>query len=1041
MRFKPSSAIGACASATCLLAMFIVAMVVAFPASAQASFGVKKFDLAFPNVDGSPVTQAGSHPFAVTNVLDFNTAIDPGYGEVPDGAVKDLEVQLPEGLIGDPGAVPRCSSADFINFNAETKIPSCSNSSAVGVINLRLLFNLGDPVFISAPVYNLFPPPGVVQKLGFIAYGVPVTLEFTLNPNPPYNVVVSLQDIAQPLPVLDSVLTIWGDPASPLHDSERGSCIKDDPVPEEGIHTTGESCPADVAEAPFVTLPTSCAGPLTTSYEADSWQEPGAFVKGSVETHDSSTPPEPLGLSGCSKLNFSPTIAAAPTSVAAQSPTGLDFSLNVHDEGLTSPTGLSQADIKKAVVTLPEGMTANPSLAEGLGVCTEEDLARETVNSAPGEGCPNESKIGTVEVETPIVEEPLKGSLFIAKPYANPFNSLLAMYFVFRNPTLGVIIKQPAHIEPNPVTGQLVTVVENIPQLPFSHFTLHFREGARSPLVTPAACGTYNATAELTPWSGGAPVTTSSAFQIIAGTNAGPCPAGGVPPFAPQVTTGTLNNSAGSYSQFDLRIGRNDGEQELTRFSTTLPPGLTGNLTGIPFCPDGAIEAARNVTGTQETSSPSCPAASEIGHTIVGAGVGPTLAQTPGKIYLAGPYHGAPLSIVSITSATVGPFDLGTVVIRFALQINPTTAQVEISAAGSDPIPHIIDGIVVNVREIHAYIDREKFILNPTSCAPMSIQNTISGAGADFTNPADQVPVLVSSPFQAADCSSLKFTPKFAVSTSGKTSKANGASLSVKLSFPSGSLGTQANIAKVKVDLPKQLPSRLTTLQKACTAAQFSANPAGCPAASVVGYAKAITPLIPVPLEGPAYFVSHGGEAFPSLIMVLQGYGIKIDLVGSTFISKTGITSSTFKAVPDQPVTSFELTLPEGKYSALAANGNLCTSKLTTPSEFTGQNGTMSTQNTPVTVTGCPTTLSFKQMIKKRTLSLAVYAPAAGRVTAAGQGLTSKITTAKGQGPLTITLKQKKAGKLKTTIKITYTPSTGRDRKKQTKSAKLRFKQ
>ena len=516
-----------------------------------------------------------------------------------------------------------------------------------------------------------------------------------------------------------------------------------------------------------------------------------------------------------------------------------------------------------------------------------------------------------------------------------------------------------------------MTTVENIPQLPFSHFTLHFREGSRSPLVTPPACGTYNTKAVLTPWSGGEPVTTTSAFQIISGTNAGPCPAGGTPPFAPQALAGTLNNNAGNYSQFDLRITRKDGEQELTRFSTIMPPGLTGNLNGIPFCSDSAIETARHKTGAQENNEPSCPAASQIGHTLVGAGVGGVLAWAPGKVYLAGPYNGAPLSVVSVTSATVGPFDLGTVVIRFALRINPSTAQVEIDSAGSDPIPHIIQGIVVNVREIHAYIDRDKFILNPTNCNPLSIQNTVSGAGANLTTPADDVPITLTSPFQAADCSNLAFKPSFNVATSGKTSKANGASLTVKLAYPTAPQGTQANIRSVKVELPKQLPSRLTTLQKACTAAQFDANPAGCPAASVIGHARAITPILPVPLEGPAYFVSNGGEAFPNLIMVLQGYGITIDLVGDTFISKAGVTSSTFKTVPDQPVSSFELTLPQGPYSALTANGNLCTSKLTMPTEFVGQNGSLLNQTTKVNVTGCP---KVKVLTRAQKLALALKA-------------------------------------------------------------------
>ena len=962
---------------------FLVLAYGVLAAPAGASFGLEKFDVTYANQDGSPATQAGSHPFQMTTSVYFNK-LSPTQA---DEEVKDFTAEQIAGLIADPTAVPRCSNADFLTFVSGGSVSNCPDSTALGYAATQITFT-GN----YAAVYNLVPPPGVALKIGFIALNTPVTIEVGLKHSYPYNGRAVVTNTPQSVSVLASVITLWGDPADPAHDPYRGHCVSSEnqtgPVLIEGggfpQPDSYGNCTTNAPDIPLLTLPRACQGPLTTSYATDSWQHPGVslldgepdltdpnWVTGQVLTHDNSEPANPIGMTGCAKLGFSPTTTAQPTSEAAQSPTGLDFGLNVHDEGLISPTGLAQSDIKKTVVTLPEGMTANPSLAEGLNVCSEEDLARETVNSLPGEGCPNESKIGTVEVESPLIEEPLKGSLFIAKPYANPFDSLLAIYFVIKNPTLGIIIKQPAKVVPDPQTGQLVTTVENIPQLPFSHFTLHFREGSRSPLVTPPACGTYNTKAVLTPWSGGEPVTTTSAFQIISGTNAGPCPAGGIPPFAPQALAGTLNNNAGNYSQFDLRIARKDGEQELTRFSTIMPPGLTGNLNGIPFCPDAAIETARHKTGAQENTEPSCPGASQIGHTLVGAGVGGVLAWAPGKVYLAGPYNGAPLSIVSVTSATVGPFDLGTVVIRFALRINPSSAQVEIDSAGSDPIPHIIQGIVVNVREIHAYIDRDKFILNPTNCNPLSIQNTINGAGTNLTTPADDVPVTLTSPFQAADCSNLAFKPSFNVTTSGKTSKANGASLTVKLAYPTAPQGTQANIRSVKVELPKQLPSRLTTLQKACTAAQFDANPAGCPAASVIGHARAITPILPVPIEGPAYFVSNGGEAFPNLIMVLQGYGITIDLVGDTFISKAGITSSTFKTVPDQPVTSFELVLPQGPYSALTANGNLCTSKLSMPTEFVGQNGSLLNQNTKVNVTGCP---KVKVLTRAQKLALALKA-------------------------------------------------------------------
>ncbi|MFZ1927182.1 MAG: hypothetical protein WAU42_13700, partial [Solirubrobacteraceae bacterium] len=620
--------------------------------------------------------------------------------------------------------------------------------------------------------------------------------------------------------------------------------------------------------------------------------------------------------------------------------------------------------------------------------------------SIAGEGCPNESKLGTVEMESPLLAQKIHGSLYIAQPYENPFpepqaghpgGTLVALYIVAKNPETGILVKVAGKVVPNPVTGQLTTIFENIPQLPFNHFNFHFREGAQAPLISPPTCGTYTTRAQLTPWS--APMTSateSSSFTITKGAGGGACPTGGVPPFKPGIISGVVNNNAGSFSPFYLHLTRTDGEQEISGFSTNLPAGLTGNLSGIPFCPEAGIEAARHKSGAQEEANPSCPAASQIGHTLVGTGVGSVLSYVPGKIYLAGPFHGAPLSIVSITSAVVGPFDLGTVVLRFGLDIDPTTARVNVTPTSSEPIPTIIDGIVTHVRDIRVYIDRSNFILNPTSCNPMSIASTLDApSGASAT---------VTSPFQDSNCQALKFAPQFKVSTSGKTSRAQGASLHVQLTYPTGALGHYANIAKVKVDLPRQLPSRLTTLQKACTEAQFEANPAGCPAESRVGQAKAVTPLIPEPLEGPAYFVSHGGAKFPELVMVLQGYGFTIDLHGETFINKEGITSSTFASVPDQPIGSFELTLSEGKYSALAANGNLCAptktvtvkkkvtvkskghkktvtrkvkqttaGSLVMPTAFVAQNGTEIHQNTPISVTGCAKATTKKTKKAKKT--------------------------------------------------------------------------
>ncbi len=451
----------------------------------------------------------------------------------------------------------------------------------------------------------------------------------------------------------------------------------------------------------------------------------------------------------------------------------------------------------------------------------------------------------------------------------------------------------------------------------------------------------------------------------------------------------------------------------------------------VERCPD-----AQAATGA-------CPAGSKIGSVTVAAGPGssplwiPQPGKAPTSVFLTGPYKGAPFGLSIVVPAQAGPFDLGNVVVRAAIHIDPVTAQVSVA---SDLLPQILEGVPVSYRTVHVDIDRSGFMFNPTNCNPMTIAasaTSIKGAVANLTDR-----------FQAADCASLAFKPAFKVSTSAKTSKANGASLNVKLIPPAegpqtnaGSSRTEANLAQVKVELPKALPSRLTTLQKACIEAQFATNPAGCPPESIVGAAVAHTPLLDNPLTGPAYFVSHGGKAFPQLILVLQGEGITIDLAGDTFISKAGITSSTFATIPDVPVSSFELNLPQGKYSALTANTNLCAQKLVMPTTFTAQNGTQTHQTTPITVEGCSTTLTItSHTVKGHTLTLSVYAPAAGKLTATGKELKPASKTAKGHETLTLKLTQKTTGKLRTTVRVTYTPTTGKQRKKQTKTLTVKFK-
>lgn len=904
--------------------------------------------------------QAGGHE-------DLTTSFDFGH----DGAghtyndVRSTVVSLPAGLVGSAAAVPTCPTADLLSQHGATS--ECPVDTQVGTISFDLTFEKV-PVRATFGVFNMeVTTPGVAAELGFNAFILSEVLPVRVRPGDT-GLTVTAPDIENVGEAHAVSVTIWGVPGAHEHDAERGmSCI---PEPLTALVATckGGGKSVSTPARPFLSMPTACPGvPLEATLEADSWEEPSVWSKASTT----------LGpVTGCERVPFQPAIEATPTTSLAESPSGLDLSLVV-PQSWEKPEVTATSDLKDTVVTLPEGYTVNPSAGSGLLGCTPEQFAAETASNAPGAGCPEQSKIGTVEAQTPLLDEDAKGAVYIASPYNNPFASLLAMYIVLKIPQRGVIVKVAGEVSPDPVTGRLTTVFDDNPQVPFSRLTLRLRQGATSPLVSPPLCGPYTIHASLTPWSAPLePRLLESSFAITQGVHGGACPTGATPPLHPSVISGSTNNNAGAYSPFYLRIYREDGEQELTRFSTIMPPGLTGNLTGIPFCPDAAIEAARHATGTGELEHPSCPAASEIGRTLVGAGVGGTLAWTPGKVYLAGPYNGVGLSLVSITSATVGPFDLGTVVIRFALRINPVTSQVEIDPAASDQIPHIIDGIVVHVRDIRAYIDRPNFMLNPTSCAPMKIQNTITGTS---------LPATITTPYQAADCRALAFKPKFEVTVTGKTSKQNGAGMTVHLTYPKAPLGTQTNIHAVKVELPIQLPSRLTTLQKACPEDTYNQNPAACPTTSIVGHATATTPILPVPLTGPAYFVSHGSKKFPELVILLQGYGITIQLNGETHISHKGITTSTFHALPDQPVNTFTLTLPQGPNSALAANGNLCKPtlkktihKTTTrrihghthrihktihktihlkhlhiPTTITAQNGTTTHKNTTITITGC----------------------------------------------------------------------------------------
>jgi hypothetical protein len=938
--------------------------------TAAPLFGVEAFSI-IPEEEGGEVdTRAGSHPLQLTATINLNQTADP---LKPPALARNLQFKLPPGLVGNATSVPQCSEVNFTDVAEGGVGDECPGNTAIGVASVTIdepnNFKL---VTFPVPLFNLVPAKGEPARFGFEVAHATVTLTTSVRTGADYGVTVSVNNITQLTNFLAATTTFWGVPGDPIHDQSRGwGCLDGNAFLVENSPCEGST---QTNPPPFLTLPTSCAGRFNPIVEGLSWPNRAAPNGASLARQEyllGDSFGRALGITGCNQLPFDPAIEVAPDVQSASTPTGLKVDVRVPQEVSENPTGLSSSSVKDIAVTFPQGVSVNPASADGLEACSEslvgftgfEEFNRE---SEPGSKtalftptqaspfCPTASKIGTVRIKVPIIAHPLEGALYLAAQNANPFQTLLAMYIVAEDKDSGVLVKLPGKVTLNEQTGQLTSTFENSPQAPLEDAEIHLFGGSRAPLSTPSHCGAFTTTAVFRPWSGASPATSTSTFDVTSGPNGGSCPGASLP-FSPTLTGGTTNISAGAFSPLTTTIGREDGNQDIQSVKLHMPAGLEGILKGVALCPEAQANA-----GT-------CGPESEIGKTIVSVGLGgDPFSVTGGKVYLTEKYQGAPFGLSIVNPAVAGPFDLGKVIVRAKIEVDPHTAELTITTG---EIPHILDGIPLQIKHVNVTIDRFGFTFNPTNCDPFALTGTISSD--EGASPP------VSAPFQVTNCAVLKFTPKFTVSTSGRTSKANGASLVTKLAEPPGALGTQANITKVKVELPKQLPSRLTTLQKACTAAQFETNPAGCPAASFIGHATVHTPLLPVPLTGPAIFVSHGGEAFPSLIIVLQGYGVTVDLVGTTFISKAGVTSTTFKTVPDVPFNTFELTLPQGKFSALASNlpatakGSFCGQKLVMPTEFVAQNGLVIHKNTPVSATGCP---KAKKLTRAQKLARAMRA-------------------------------------------------------------------
>jgi hypothetical protein len=926
-----------------LLALLFLLAALAVPAQASAAGfgflpGPEGFSFTAENQDGSPATEAGTHPYALSAAVNFNLGPEsPGQPGVPFPAadLRDMRFELPSGLIGNPSALTKCTLAQFNTprsslFEASLSGESCPDKSQVGTVAMTSALDGGTTRTFG--LFNLTPPPGVAAELGTAPFGQPIAFAGQVrNTAGEYGLNVEARNFPQGLAIDGVQVTLWGAPWEVSHDGERGNCLKE---AEPGFPWAKCSVGPPKTNRPeaFLTLPTSCAAPLTFKVSADSWQNPGAFID------DSSSSPAPTR---CDRISFSTSSFSGPTSNRASSATGFDFNLSQHQEGLTEPEGISGSQVQKAVVSLPEGFTINPSVGAGLGVCTPAQFAAETPTSTPGAGCPNQSKIGTLSVQSPLVieetnsfEQIIDGSMYLAQPNNNPFDTLIAVYLVARAPN-GIFVKVAGKLVPNQATGQLVATFEGMPQLPYTNLKIHFREGQRAPLATAAACATYTTQVELTPYQTVAaiqPAVEHQNFQfgVSAGVGGGPCPAPGAAPFHPGAEAGSVNSNAGSYSPFYLHLTRADNEQEITSYSATLPPGLLGKIAGVPYCSDADLRAAQANSGIAEQERPSCPAASEIGHTVTGYGLGGVLTYAPGKLYLAGPYHGAPLSIAAVDSALVGPFDLGVIIVRSAIEVNPISAQVSIDSAASDPIPHIIGGIPLHLRDIRVYISKPNFTLNPTSCEPLSVTSTLTGSSPPFANPKD-ISASVTDPFHVSNCSSLPFKPKLALKLLGSTKRNSFPALRATLTERAG----DANIGRAAVALPHAEFLAQNHIRTVCTPKQFAAH--ACPKGSIYGQARAFSPLLAEPLEGPVYLRS-GAHLLPDLVVALAGKdGIEINLAARVDSVRGGMRAS-FESLPDAPASKFVLKLFGGKRGLLVNSANVCTAPASASVRMVGQN-------------------------------------------------------------------------------------------------------
>jgi hypothetical protein len=958
-------------SARLLLAVAV--LTVAFGAtSARADFGIESFDAFSTGRDGQLVTQAGAHANVTTDFTLTSKTVNGNL--VPDGNVKDIDVDLPPGLVGNPTTAPKCTNAQLVGSNNGT-VAVCPVESQVGVALVKIAFQAEA---VPLPVFNMVSRPGVPAQFAFNIYGVLTFVDATINSaDGGYKLTARVVNASQGDPVIGTRLTLWGVPSDPSNDAGR--------TPIGSLDGGVSSASPRVA---FMSLPTVCSGPVTTVMRARSWQAPETWVQASSVSHDDQTPQNPIGATGCEQLPFAPTIDAQPSTAAPDAPSGLTVDLAIPQSD--NADGLATAHLKDVTVTLPEGMAVNPASAGGLQACSDAQLG---LGGDDPVTCPDASQIGTVTATTPVLTEPLTGTVFLRTQASDDPESgdMFRLALVIDNEERGVRIKLPGAVKVNSATGRIVTEFKNNPQLPVSEISLRLKSGPRAPLVTPGTCGSKAIDARFASWSGKT-VDGQSVFDVSC--------AAGLGGFAPSFTAGTAQATSGAFSPFEAAITKPDGNAALAGLTMVLPRGLLAKLKGN--------------LGTQ------------VGKVTAFAGPGVNPYPLPGKVFLEGRYGDAPFSMKVVVPAKAGPFDLGEVVVRQKIYVDPIDAHVTVV---SDPIPSIVKGVPVRLQRLDVNVDKAGFVVNPTSCDPQSI-------GGVLQSVADQTAAL-SVRFQVGDCGSLDLKPSIGLTLSGKGQTTDGKHPAVTAVLSQGS--GQANLKRVRVVLPLSLALDTDNANGLCEFVDGSKVEPTCPKNSIVGTATATTPILDEPLSGPVYFVKNerkdpkSGRSIkttPKLVIPLVGQnGVKLTLTGgSTVVDDQLVTA--FDNIPDAPVSSFKMNIIGGKGGILVVSGaDICKSTQIVKQRVDGQNNKAADADVSIQTPSCPLKVLSKK-VGKTGVAIKVGGLSAGKVTVIGKGIKKTTKTITKSTVATIVAKRTK-GK-PGTVKVSFLPKGAKKAKTAT---------